>query len=83
MPHPERPVTVRVIRVASLPDGRRVARIDGPREVTFAFLEHIIPDDVAAELELVMQQGLDSGLYDQHLDDAEETPEDPEDPQGA
>jgi hypothetical protein len=70
-------VAVRVVPVPSLPDGRRVARLDGPSQVTFLVLEGQRVEDIAEELQQVMQDGLDCGLYEQHWGDASVTPPQP------
>lgn len=69
---------VRVVQVHSLPDNRRFARLDGPGEVFLLVREGVVMDAAATEeLQEVMQEALDSGLYDQHWDGAE-APSQPE-----
>jgi hypothetical protein len=59
-------VVVWVVRVPSLPEGRRVARLDRPGLVVFLVLEGEMSEETAEEFRDVMQDGLDCGIYDQH-----------------
>lgn len=55
-----------VIRVKSLPDGRRVARVQGDGWIGFVFLEDEMRAQTAEELEQIMQASLDAGEWDQN-----------------
>lgn len=67
-------VVVWVVRVPALPDGRRVARFDAPGRVVFLVLEKEMSEETAEEFREVMQDGLDSGIYDQHWGGASMSP---------
>lgn len=78
--HADKPkpvVTVRVVRRPALPDGRLAGRMDRPelREVDFLVHEEHMTEEAAAEMQEVMQQGLNSGLYDQRWVEPPEEPD--------
>lgn len=57
-----------VIRVPSLPAGRRVAKVEGNGFIGWAILEKEISAEAAAELEEITQHTLDAGGWSQHWD---------------
>lgn len=68
--------TVRVISMHSLPDGRRFARLDGPGEVFLLVREGVVMDaEATEELQELLQEAIDSGIYDQHWGAPEESPQ--------
>lgn len=57
-----------VTTVKSLPAGRRVAKVEGPGFVGWAFLEDDMSAEVAEQMEQIMQAALDAGLWSQNWD---------------
>lgn len=57
-----------VTRVDSLPDGRRVAKIEGPGLIGWAFLKAELSAETAEEMREIMQTALDAGLWNQNWD---------------
>jgi hypothetical protein len=57
-----------VIRVATLPAGRRVAKVEGPGYLGWAFLKAEMSKETAQQLEEIMQCALDDGGWDQNWD---------------
>lgn len=57
-----------VIRVPSLPNGRRVAKVEGDGLIGWAILEKDMSAEAAAEMEELIQQILDAGGWSQHWD---------------
>ncbi|MEU1506487.1 hypothetical protein [Kitasatospora sp. NPDC005748] len=55
-----------VTSVDSLPEGRRVAKFEGPGVVGLAFLKSEISAELAEELQEIMQAALDAGLWNQN-----------------
>ena len=57
-----------VIRVPSLPNGRRVAKVEGNGLIGWAILEKDMSVEAAAEMEEMIQQALDAGGWSQNWD---------------
>ncbi|WP_146259022.1 hypothetical protein [Streptomyces tateyamensis] len=57
-----------VIRVPSLPNGRRVAKVEGHGLIGWAILEKDMSAEAAAEMEEMIQHTLDAGGWSQNWD---------------
>lgn len=57
-----------VIRVDTLPAGRRVAKVEAPGYLGWAFLKSELSEEGARQFEEVVQLALDHGGWDQNWD---------------
>jgi hypothetical protein len=58
----------KVITVKKLPGGRRVAKLEGPGVLGWAFLEEEMSAETAQQMEEIIQAALDAGGWDQNWD---------------